>query len=365
MRGENGGGEEGLVKTLASFGPDRGVPGSALWRMASVAADDGAGASGPPLILLSPGTEILGAGIELRHGIGDEATAPEEVIIDGGGRVLRGLGGPGPLIMLEGVSLTLRNIILAGSPGHEGPLVVVGFGGTLILGKGAVLEDNLNRNAAEGQAGGVYVDLGGSLVMGEGSVIRNNTVAAACSGGGVCVAEGGGFVMEGGAITCNTAGGKDSGGGVYAAGIFEMTGGHLYGNTAGAECSGGGVCVAEGGDFTMKAGVISSNLARGKDSGGGVYVGGINYGDVWMDMEDDENLEDEVWVRAGSFDAGVWASVISNNATNKGSWGGVYIAQEGILSLPSSPGSITGNIGPEPRYDDYPQFAESGVVGSA
>lgn len=309
MRGENGGGEEGLVKTLASFGPDRGVPGSALWRMASVAADDGAGASGPPLILLSPGTEILGAGIELRHGIGDEATAPEEVIIDGGGRVLRGLGGPGPLIMLEGVSLTLRNIILAGSPGHEGPLVVVGFGGTLILGKGAVLEDNLNRNAAEGQAGGVYVDLGGSLVMGEGSVIRNNTVAAACSGGGVCVAE--------------------------------------------------------GGDFTMKAGVISSNLARGKDSGGGVYVGGINYGDVWMDMEDDENLEDEVWVRAGSFDAGVWASVISNNATNKGSWGGVYIAQEGILSLPSSPGSITGNIGPEPRYDDYPQFAESGVVGSA
>ena len=84
--------------------------------------------------------------------------------------------------------------------------------------------------------------------------------------GGVVVGSGATFIMTGGAIAGNSAGG---GGGVYVAidGAFTMDGGMICGNHSGQQ--GGGVFVT-GGSFELKSGTIAGNAAE--DNGGGVFV---------------------------------------------------------------------------------------------
>ena len=88
------------------------------------------------------------------------------------------------------------------------------------------------------------------------------------SGGGVYVAYGGAFTMNGGAISGNAAEYFGGGASVENGGAFTMNGGALSGNTA--KSKGGGVLVSYGGDFAMSGGEISGNAA-GQD-GGGVYL---------------------------------------------------------------------------------------------
>jgi len=151
------------------------------------------------------------------------------------------------------VQLTRPAAVVAGS------LVRVNSDGTFIMESGAVLRNNINS----GDGGGVYIARGGTFTM-NGGEISGNT---AQSSGGVMLRDGV-FIMNGGKITGNTALGV--GGGVrnpYANGVFTMNGGEISGNSG---TIGGGVRLSGRAVFTMTGGRISGNTAT--NDGGGVAI---------------------------------------------------------------------------------------------
>ena len=110
---------------------------------------------------------------------------------------------------------------------------------------------------------------GGVITGGTGSTYtygNSFTVTYRDCGGGVFVAPGASFVMEGGNIVGCSAG--KSGGGVFVApgASFVMEGGNIVGCSAG-KSGGGGVKVTNDGDFKMSGGTISGCIAR---NGGGL-----------------------------------------------------------------------------------------------
>ena len=78
------------------------------------------------------------------------------------------------------------------------------------------------------------IQVSGTLIMREGSTVRGNTRSGG-NGGGVNVASGGRFILDGGTISSNSATGGWNGGGVNVAsgGIFRMVNGVIFGNNAG------------------------------------------------------------------------------------------------------------------------------------
>jgi hypothetical protein len=230
------------------------------------------------------GTEFMSVKLNERHsktGTGGDTdlsegnsfttgTGPREVVIDGGGRLLRASESNGSTISVgDGVTLTLRNIILENST--VGSAVTVAGGGRLILEDGAVIRGSVAGGTSDtGTGGGVHVAANGTLTM-RGGTISGNRVTSdifgnyPAYGGGVYVA--GVFIMEGGAVSGNAAAGQKEayGGGVYVAGggSFEMKGGTVSGNvlttslsTGDSKRYGGGVYVAAGGAFTKNGGTI-------------------------------------------------------------------------------------------------------------
>ncbi|MDR1212277.1 MAG: cadherin-like beta sandwich domain-containing protein, partial [Spirochaetaceae bacterium] len=160
------------------------------------------------------------------------------------------------------------HIILKGAPGG-GTIDALGKNKrVLYIGDGNTVSLGNNLTLTRGN-GGVFVASGGTFTM-EGGAIEDNTVSGD-SGGGVYVAGGGTFTMKSGDLQDNKAT-SGSGGGVYifTTGTFTMTGGNLQGNTASG--SAGGVMALNGGKFTMTGGVIQNNTATAY--GGGVVVSG-------------------------------------------------------------------------------------------
>jgi hypothetical protein len=220
--------------------------------------------------------------------------SPPQVIIDGGGRVLRGSQSFNILNVGWGVTLTLRNITLVGT-GSDATLVSVSTNGHLILETGAVIRDHNNQggygggvvvyagtltmkngsvisgNTSYDEGGGVYVYGGGEFIM-EGGTISGNTASRYGGGGSGVAVDGGTFTMKSGIISGNTAQSGSGGVYVYGGGEFIMEGGTISGNTSNSY-GGGGVAVNDSGTFTMRSGIISGNTAN-NSSGGGVYVYG-------------------------------------------------------------------------------------------
>jgi hypothetical protein len=205
-------------------------------------------AAGTEPALLEAGTDLGAGGFTLTT-----STSPASVIIDGGGRVVDLTGStPGSLITVNsGVTLTLKNITFKGLKAGDGadtadntaPVIKVN-GGTLVLGAGAVVRDNISS----GNGGGVQVASGTFKV--DGGEISGNTAAY---GGGVY----GTVTISEGKISGNTA--TATGGGVY--GTANVQGGEISGNTATG--AGGGV----NGTINLTGGVISGTTAA---AGGGV-----------------------------------------------------------------------------------------------
>jgi hypothetical protein len=277
-----------------------------------------------------------------------------ELVIDGGGRALQ-LGGRGKGSLLtvgEGVSLTLRNIVLTGSSNNDSALVKVEAGGALVLGRGAVVKEN--RNFAVHVEGGLCVMSGGEisgngrehygvLVSGggaftlDGGTLRGNVGGVVLESGAftleegelsdnisAVILEGGEFYMNGGTIRGSTSPG------VYlGSGTFCMNGGEISGNYDetnagdGPYVSGGGVYVV-GGKFIMNGGAIRENYAYtwGNGRGGGVYVG--TGGRFYMNggTIEGNTIKGEPWF--------AWAD-----------GGGVYVDSNGAFHM--SGGAISGN----------------------
>ena len=135
-------------------------------------------------------------------------------------------------------------------------------------------------NAIEISGGSTLVLTGEGVVTGAGSKCRPND--GKNSEGGAVYVKDGTFILESGAIennavsyyNANRGGSPDStgfGGGVYVAGgsSFTMDGGAIRNNTA-LGYYGGGVYVAAGGSFTMNGGTITENCSS--RAGGGVYA---------------------------------------------------------------------------------------------
>jgi hypothetical protein len=212
----------------------------------------------------------------------------------GGGRQLS-FASRSPSVALftvkAGVTFTLEDgITIAGRETLTQTLVSVD-GGEFVMSGGAI-KDN--------KAGGIVVN-GGAFTM-SGGVIGGNDQY------GVSV-KGGAFTMNGGAISGNVSRGVSISGGT-----FTMSGGVISGNE---NTTGGGVYVS-GGTFTMSGGEIIRNFASkgygGSDgNGGGVFVKSVF-----------------------TMDGG---TISGNGADQTG--GGVYVDAAGRFTM--SGGKITGN----------------------
>jgi hypothetical protein len=303
-------------------------------------------------------SDLGGGSLELKYDANaskdtSKTNSPREIVIDGGGLAITLKGSPvgKPLIIANGVTLTLRNISFKGLEHNDAPLIKVEGGGKLVLDRGVMLFDNNNTS---GNGGGV-------VVVGSGSEVTMNFGAdlsglTANEGGGVWVSDGGKFIMSGGIIHKNKA---TQGGGVFVHGgntQFAMEGGNIEENEAtfggggvyldgGALFSidtkggnieknkaanfGGGVYIMGGSKFLMSSGKVGGNKVgnsvSGDGEGGGVYVGGecLFKMDTFATVSDNESgrLGGGVYVK-GEFKM-EYGTISGNAARNMG--GGVYV----------------------------------------
>ena len=139
---------------------------------------------------------------------------------------------------------------------------------------GAKITGNTNTSTTTG-AGGVYLAGGASFTMNGGEISGNTSAANA--GGVYMNGAGGTFAMNGGTISGNTVSNNFGGGGVRITGnsTFTMDSGVISGNTSSGNQAGGGVRIEGNATFTMRDGVISGNQATGVDAAGQYSAGGI------------------------------------------------------------------------------------------
>jgi len=282
-----------------------------------------------------------------------------------GGEKTISLIGRGTLFTIsDDVTLILESgVTLRGSGSNDNPLV--GVAGTLVMNNGAKISGNgaagvsiysgatftMTGGEISGNTRGVYMWYG-TFTMTGGKISGNTAID---NGGGV-YALGGTFTMEGGEISGNTtASGK--GGGVYNGNgnIFTMTGGEISSNTASNNNGGGVHC--SGGGFTMENGKISGNTAR--RNGGGVYILSNNFKIISGEISDNIAVENGGGVYYnGNYDFTIISGKISGNtATNNG--GGVY-NEYGAFTMIG--GEISGNTASKGGgvYHDRYSFIKTG-----
>ena len=283
--------------------------------------------------------------LQLENSIAGDITISSKVDIDLNGKSITG-SGSGSVITVNG-SLTLNDSSSEGggtitggnariSGYTDGGGVYVATGGSFTMNGGSI-----SGNKAINRGGGVYVGSGCSFTMNGGTITGGNIPLNATKGGGVYVDSGGSFTMDGGTISGNTA--SNGGGGVYlykATFIMrdpsEISGNYAY-------SVGGGVYVygddyGENIRFTMEGGTISDNHVD--QEGGGVYVNSsgnfaMNGGNI-----SNNRAKKGSGVYAGGTFTMTNSSISGNTATEGG--GGVYVYGQG-KSFTMNGGTISDN----------------------
>lgn len=143
--------------------------------------------------------------------------------------------------------------------------------GTLVLGKGCVLCDNINDRLAVDGGGALRIASGGNCVLKGGTIKGNQTRS---KGAGVDVEKGGCFTMLGGSIQNNKVEGAGDiegfdgrGGAIYSRGRLVIKGGLVKGNTAKAYVingiryggAGSAVYAEAGSGMDISGGVLKDN----------------------------------------------------------------------------------------------------------
>lgn len=265
---------------------------------------------------------------------------------DLGGKTIHRYSLGGYMIELEdaSASLTLENVVIDGAEysvaathaAETDSIIKAANGGTIVLNRGAILQNN--KAAQFGS--GILANNGVKITMENGAVIRNNTNRNYELGGGIMIGNGSTFTMNGGEISGNTA---NSGGGVAIIGsTMVMNGGTISNNSVystakpggiGQGSYGAGVYVADdanasGGDtlftaqpasFEMNGGKITENTAL--DYGGGILTFPQQRQKITITINNGE---------------------ISGNKVTKGS-GGAVAAFFGFTELNIKGGALTGN----------------------
>ena len=155
--------------------------------------------------------------------------------------------------------------------------------GTLVIGKGCFLRDNVNETLAVNGGGAVEIGSGGICIMKAGSVHNNRNVSG---GAAFYVKKGGRLMIQGGVITGNKTigigaveGFDGRGGAIYSEGSVWFKGGVISGNMAkgyrkGDICYGGvggAVYVAKGGSLYVQGGTLTNNPDERKEQ---IYADG-------------------------------------------------------------------------------------------
>ena len=265
----------------------------------------------------------------------------EAEVWDLGGKTLHRykLGGYMIELVNKDASLTLSNVVIDGAEysvdathaAETDSIIKAANGGTIVLNRGAILQNN--KAAQFGS--GILANNRVNITMEDGAIIRNNTNYNYELGGGILIGNGSTFTMNGGEISGNTANG---GGGVAIIGsTMVMNNGTISNNstykTSGQGSYGAGVYVADyanasGGDtlftatpasFEMNGGKITGNTAL--DYGGGVLTFPQQSKKITININNGE---------------------ISGNKVTKGSGGAVAAFFDGT-ELNIKGGTLTGN----------------------
>ena len=261
---------------------------------------------------------------------------------DLGGKTLHRYKIGGYMIELKdaSASLTLKNVVIDGarysaaatSAAETDSIIKAANGGTIVLNRGAILQNN--KAAQFGS--GILANNSVNITMEDGAIIRNNTNSNYELGGGILLGNGSIFTMNGGEISGNTANG---GGGVAIIGsTMVMNGGKISNNstykTTGQGSYGAGVYVADyanasGGDILFKPKPASFEMNGGKITGNKAldYGGGIlTFPQQGEKITININKNGE----------------ISENQVTKGS-GGAIAAFFGVTELNVNGGTLTKN----------------------
>ncbi len=233
-------------------------------------------------------------------------------VIDGKGHSIRRKSGYGGFLLnlangsIDNARVTLKDITIDGgaqeglTAAGTGNLVRVTGNSTLILGEGAILQNNYLKGAS---GAGVWLGDGsspGNLIMEAGSKIKDNKADDNSAGGGAIVIESGTFEMKGGEIVGNYAG--NHGGGISnQGGSIVMSGGKIWKNSARL---GGGALALMGSNasFTMRGGEITQNTIDGKMGGGALFHIGSSFqvsGSSNISGNTGEDGSNNVYLQAG------------------------------------------------------------------
>ena len=290
------------------------------------------------------------------------------------------------MVKLEsGAALTLEHIVIDGNRAAIDE-ATQHWGGTIIgcdydttscrltLNSGCVLQNNYGQQMGSAISGLSHM----TLIMNEGAVIQNNSTDGAHYGGGVFLANGSTFTMNGGEIKNNE--GNRGGGVALICSDMTMNGGTISGNEtypvlSGSDGYGGGIYIADyaaisgipgieeispgEASFTMIGGSITGNTAQ--NYGGGILafpqgrrVDSNSNKDITITISGGEISDNKVTSGSGGgiamfFDAShlnINSGEIKNNSasTNSGYGGGIILYQvTGDENIAISGGTISGN----------------------
>ena len=292
----------------------------------------------------------------------------EAEVWDLGGKTLHRykLGGYMIELVNKDASLTLSNVVIDGAEysvdathaAETDSIIKAANGGTIVLNRGAILQNN--KAAQFGS--GILANNRVNITMEDGAIIRNNTNYNYELGGGILIGNGSTFTMNGGEISGNTANG---GGGVAIIGsTMVMNNGTISNNstykTSGQGSYGAGVYVADyanasGGDtlftanpasFEMNGGKITGNTAL--DYGGGVLTFPQQSQKITININNGEISDNKVTGGSGGAVAAFFGvtelninggTLTKNSALNNG--GGVFLWQATNVTI--SGGTISEN----------------------
>ena len=312
-----------------------------------------------PMILETQEGE-KGSAVQAATSVGDEE-ALKNAIANGGEVVLQGsITLTSTLTIAGGTSVTLDLGTNTLQGNNSFPIIKIEDGGNLTLTGG--LSGYITGGKGGPNGGGVYVASGGTFTMNGGRI----DACEAANGGGVYVANGGTFHLIRGDITgCKAT--NSEGGGVYveSGGTMTMSGGEIYFGSGGNEGDSAGIYLAgtlnaNGGTVRDAVTVADGQILTADGSSGTTFAasvlnnGTISGGSFSGTVTNNEN---------GTITNGNFKDVTNNGAVGGGTFtGAVTNTENGMIAGGTFTGSVTNNEKGTITNGEFKDVTNNGAV---